>query len=407
MKSKLTKVIGLFKYLKVSIVMLSLGISSLTFAQLDNQPDGALYEAELLEIISSIQVGELEIALDLTEQHLQTYPKSRVGYLIKADLLSSKYSGLSEIGAQASSKSDVLQGLTHQLKNRWRHEALLKPAISEMLPSSLIDMGKHEHVLVADMTNGRLYLYQNSNNGPTLVKDYYMSVGSEGYGKQVEGDNKTPIGVYSIYQYIDPNRLPDLYGAGAFPVDYPNTIDRYRNRTGYGIWLHGTPSDTYARAPWASEGCFVLSNADFNDIARFIDVDERTPVVLSDSINWVSHQSLVDEGAQYIKLINTWKDDWQSLDTISYLSHYSKDTFNLAGGNYQQFARQKRAVNKSKEFIKVDLEIDSLFVYPGEKDMFVVTFMQRYISNNYESETRKQQYWQKQQDGEWRIIYEG
>ena len=121
----------------------------------------------------------------------------------------------------------------------------------------------------------------------------------------------------------------------------------------------------------------------------------------------MSHQSLVDEGAQYIKLINAWKDDWQSLDTVSYLSHYSKDTFNLAGGNYQQFARQKTAVNKSKEFIKVDLEIDSLFVYPGEKDMFVVTFMQRYISNNYESETRKQQYWQKQQDGEWRIIYEG
>jgi len=26
--------------------------------------------------------------------------------------------------------------------------------------------------------------------------------------------------------------LPDLYGSGAFPVDYPNKLDRAKQRTG-------------------------------------------------------------------------------------------------------------------------------------------------------------------------------
>jgi len=268
-------------------------------------------------------------------------------------------------------------------------------------------MGNHQHVLVADMNIGRLYLYENTASGPALIKDYYMSVGSAGYGKQVEGDNKTPIGVYSIYEFIDPNRLPDLYGSGAFPVDYPNIIDKYRNRTGYGIWLHGTPSSTFARSPWASEGCFVLSNADLNDISKFIDIDHRTPVILSSSIDWVGQQELLSKRETYLKVMQNWKEDWQSLNTESYLSHYSKDKFNLGQENYQQWAKHKHAVNRSKQFIEIDLEIDSLFVYPGEQDMFVVKFKQRYVSDNYQSDTNKQQYWQKEEDGQWRIIYEG
>lgn len=368
---------------------------------------GEKYETEIVEILELIQVGQMESALSLTEQHLQVHPQSRIGYLIKADLLQSMYSQLTEVGAKIDNRSDVLNGLKHQLKNRWQHDTLQQQVTGELYPSSLVEMGKHQHVLVADMTNGRLYLYRNSANGPTLIKDYYMSVGSAGYGKQIEGDNKTPVGVYSIYEFIDQNRLPDLYGSGAFPVDYPNIIDKYRNRTGYGIWLHGTPSSTFARSPWASEGCFVLSNADLSDISQFIDIDHRTPVILSDSIDWVGQQELENKRETYLKVMQDWKEDWQSLNTDSYLSHYSKDKFNLGKETYQQWAKHKQAVNQSKKFIEIGLEIDSLFVYPGEQDMFVVKFKQRYVSDNYRSDTDKQQYWQKEEDGQWRIIYEG
>ncbi len=365
------------------------------------------YEAEVLQIIQSVQQGQLETALDLTEQHLVRYPESRVAYLIKADILVAMSSELEQVGAQVPESLDGLQGLKHQLKNRWKHSAEHLRVSGHVFPESLIDMGRYKHVLVSDMPAGRLYLYRNEPQGPVLIRDYYMTVGSQGYGKQYEGDNKTPIGVYSIYKYISSRELPDLYGDGAFPVDYPNKIDKYRNRTGYGIWLHGTPSNTYARSPFASEGCFVLSNEDLNDIAQFIDIDEQTPVILSGSIKWISKEELSAERKKYMAIIDAWKSDWESLDTSAYLSHYSTDNFNLGKNSYRQWIEAKQATNNSKTFIQIDMEIDSLFIYPGEKNMFVVTYTQRYLSNNYSSESNKEQYWQKDAKGNWRIIYEG
>ena len=397
----------LYPYRVVMLVCWVLIWSQHSFAQssLDEHVSG--YEDELIDIIESIQQGQLESALGLTEQHLESYPHSRVGHLVKADILLAMSSELPQIGARASDQAERLQGLKHQLINRWRHKTDYQNLSSELYPDSLIDMGRYQHVLAADMKSGRLYLYRNTTEGPELVRDYYLSVGSSGFGKQVEGDNKTPVGVYSIYKYIDPRQLPDLYGDGAFPVDYPNRIDKYRNRTGYGIWLHGTPSSTYARSPFSSEGCFVLSNDDFNDIAQFISVEEQTPVILSESINWVSKNELLSKRQNYLAILDAWKSDWESLDTSAYVAHYSDENFNLGKGDFQSWMQAKQATNNRKTFIQIDLEVDSLFTYPGEPDMFVVNYKQRYLSNNYASETDKQQYWQKDQNGQWRIIYEG
>jgi len=268
-------------------------------------------------------------------------------------------------------------------------------------------MGQHEHVIVTDMVGGRLYLYKNDNGHPKLIRDYYLTVGADGYGKQVEGDNKTPVGVYSINRYIDGDELPDLYGGGAFPVNYPNRFDRYRKRTGYGIWLHGTPSDTYARSPWASEGCFVLSNDDLEDISQYLSVEKRTPVILSDSIEWITSSELSAIKQQAMTVLDAWKADWESLNTEAYLSHYSRDNFNFGSKHYQRWASRKKETNSRKTFVQIDLELQSLFMYPGETDMFVVKYKQRYLSNNYAGQSQKEQYWKRDDAGRWKIIYEG
>jgi hypothetical protein len=65
-------------------------------------------------------------------------------------------------------------------------------------------------------------------------------------------------------------------------------------------------------------------------------------------------------------------------------------------------------VNKSKSFIKVDLVDTSIFVYPdGTGHIMVVTFMQNYSSNSFKRAYRKRQYWKMEEDGNWRIIFEG
>jgi len=365
------------------------------------------YELAVLAILDSIQNGELERAIEQADAHIAKFPKSQVGHLLRADALSGLTGQLGGIAQNGALPAANIEGLTHQIRNRWKHRAEHEVVTHRQFPSSLLVMGDHPYVVVADMPEGRLYLYENDQGSPKLVRDYYMSVGAAGFGKQVEGDNKTPIGVYSINRYIEGRALPDLYGKGAFPVDYPNRYDRYLKRTGYGIWLHGTPSDTYARSPWASEGCFVLSNDDLLDIGKYISAEKRTPVILSDTIEWLTLDQLEVRKKSLINVIEQWRSDWESLDTRAYTSHYKVHEFNLGKGDYSTWKKRKKDVNELKTFVQVDLDIQSLFAYPGVKDMFVVKYRQRYLSDNFAGESEKEQLWKRDERGRWRIIYEG
>jgi len=67
---------------------------------------------------------------------------------------------------------------------------------------------------------------------------------------------------------------------------------------------------------------------------------------------------------------------------------------------------RKSQVNEAKTFVQLDIDIESVFAYPGVKDMIVVKYQQRYLSNNYSAESTKQQYWKLMEDKRWRIIYE-
>ena len=92
----------------------------------------------------------------------------------------------------------------------------------------------------------------------------------------------------------------------------------------------------------------------------------------------------------------------RSRDTERYLDHYAPsfrtDRMSRAG-----FAAHKRRVNAGKKFIDVELRDVSVFEYPGEVDLVLMQFDQRYRSDNFSSMRRKQQYWRRE-DGEWKIV---
>ncbi|RBP53404.1 L,D-transpeptidase family protein [Arenicella xantha] len=367
----------------------------------------AEYEPSVLAIVEAIRNRDLDLALSRADKHLKDFPKSRVGYLLRAEVLAALAGDEASLGKTSELPSETSQGLLHQLRNRWQHGHVVNAEEHTKWPANLLMMGQHQHALVADLAKGRLYVYQNIDGQPKLVRDYYLTMGSQGFGKEVEGDNKTPVGLYQVIRHIEGKALPDLYGKGAFPVDYPNKYDRFLGRTGYGIWLHGTPSDTYARSPWSSEGCFVLSNDDLLDVAQFISVEQRTPVLLSDQVEWLTAEQLANRQAAMLAVLAKWEADWESLDTDAFLSHYAEKDFNFGRGNFSQWAARKRQVNKAKTYVKLSLEVTGLFAYPGVKDMFVVNFIQGYDSSNFSNSSNKQQFWQRQADGQWRIVYEG
>ncbi len=399
--------VALFCYLPIVLLMATPASHAGPTPELHAYSANSEYEPEVLAILEDIKVGQLETALAKAEAHISKFPRSQIGHLLKADILQSLAIGISDIGDQSPLPQVNLIGFKHQLRNRWNHKAEQDQDVHNKIPASLIALGDNPYVLVADMPAGRLYVYKNTSGTPKLVRDYYLTVGSQGYGKQIEGDNKTPVGVYEINDYIEGKKLPDLYGKGAFPVNYPNLFDRYRKRTGYGIWLHGTPSDTYARSPWASEGCFVLSNDDLLDIAKYLNPEARTPVVLSDGVEWLSPEQHQQRQSEFLQVLDQWRKDWESLDIDALSAHYSKDDFNFGKSQFSDWYKKKSATAKAKTFVQLQLKVDSLFAYPGERDMFVVKFRQQYLSNNFANETQKKQYWRRDELGRWRILYEG
>ena len=130
-----------------------------------------------------------------------------------------------------------------------------------------------------------------------------------------------------------------------------------------------------------------------------------TPVIISDSVDWLTPNEWKKERRALVGKIEEWRRGWESRDTGRYLSNYANE-FQSNGQSRQQFSDQKRRVNDGKEWIKIKISDLSVFRNPGKDDMAVVTFEQDYQSNNLENRMKKRQYWIRE-NGTWKILYEG
>ena len=361
-------------------------------------------EPQLSRILVEIENNQLDKALQLTENLLQQYPKFRLAHLIKGDLLLARSMPLATFGNATNAPSDKLDDLREEVIARLKAYRS-RDTTAKYVPRYLLQMQPDQkHAIVIDTQKARLYLYQNDNGRPRFVADYYVSHGKLGSDKRSEGDKKTPTGVYHVTDSLPAKKLGDLYGTGAFPINYPNEWDRRQGRKGHGIWLHGTPSDTFSRPPKASDGCVVLSNTDLDALSKNLQIG-LTPVIISNSVEWLSFDDWQSERSALNKKIEEWRADWESRDVERYLKLYSPK-FQSKEANFEQFASQKRKVNAGKSWVKVKLSNLSMFRNPGAEELVVTTFEQDYQSNNLNNQMKKRQYWIRE-DGQWKIVYEG
>jgi murein L,D-transpeptidase YafK len=256
---------------------------------------------------------------------------------------------------------------------------------------------------VVDASRSRVYVYENNGGRLRLVADYYSTLGKRGIDKLREGDQKTPLGVYHVTSMIPGAKLPDLYGWGAFPINYPNDWDRRAGKTGYGIWLHGVPRENYARAPRASDGCIALANDEIADLAKRVRPGS-TPVVIAERVDWVTPEQLHAERERFLRQLEAWRTDWESRDTEKYLSHYARE-FSAGATDLAAWSAHKRKVNAGKNWIKVGLSNVGVLRSAGQGGVIEVTFDQDYRSNNLLQRVRKRQYWI-EEGGHWKIAYE-
>lgn len=360
-------------------------------------------ETQLMQALGLVQKGDYASALDDLSDLVAARPNFRLAQLVYGELMVARAGGNPDI-AISDTLREQRDALLEEARSRWAHRAGL--ATDGKVPASILTLApEYRHVIVADLVNNRVYLFANEDGAPRLVGDFYATIGRGGTGKEVEGDMRTPVGVYHITHYIDDDRLPELYGVGALPVNYPNALDRKRGHTGYGIWLHGVPRATYARTPRASEGCVVIANDDFNTLYEHV-TPGKTPVVMTDDMTWISIAEATRRRDSLRAAIESWRQSWQAIDTEALLAYYSPDFISDEGHDKKEMAVRKKTVNQTKTDISVTLDQMSIFSYPGEDGLAKVTFDQDYNSNNYDSESRKTQYWRKQDNGDWQIVLE-
>jgi murein L,D-transpeptidase YafK len=361
-------------------------------------------EQQFTAAVEQLRAGRSSEALATLEALTRSEPNFHLAQLFYGELLSLLSGAGSPMLTGSISANLRLRDLADEARVRLASEkAAPQPG---MVPNALLKLAdNYKRAIVVDLPRARLYVIANDQGKLTLERHHYAAMGRNGSRKQTAGDLRTPVGLYHVTHWIGDSQLPELYGAGALPLDYPNAWDQLQRRTGSGIWLHGVPRDTFSRPPRSSEGCVTMANADLEVLRGDVDYG-MTPVVLSDEIEWVPAAAVEVVRDSLLRRIEDWRKAWSSKNTEAYLAYYAKD-FSVDGMNLADFSAHKRRVNASKKFIDVRLSDISLFRYPGTEDgLLLAEFTMDYGSDNYKTTSDKQQFWRRDDAGNWKIVRE-
>jgi L,D-transpeptidase YnhG len=376
-------------------------------------------ESRLIGIYRAIGQQETELAIDAAESLTHDVPGFRLAQLVYADLLSARSGNTSAPGAatSASAADPAVAAELGELRDEaiQRLHALQERPPANHVPAEFIVLPKAiHHAIAVDTTRSRLYLFENGPQGVRLVSDHYVSVGKQGVDKSVEGDQRTPLGVYFVSDRVGKSSLTETFGAGAMQLNYPNLFDKLHGRTGSGIYVHGVPFNTYSRPPKDSDGCVTLANDELVALMKTVPIHD-TPVIITRQIHWVSDSAAQLHRAEILDAVNHWQsvragDDAESLKTF-YEPGVAPETPVAPPAPPPQptvvMIHGKRHVLPPPAVPPKDpISFDNLSVmtWSDARETMVVTFNER--STRTHRETALRQYWERD-DARWKIVAEG
>lgn len=367
--------------------------------------DDASPEGRLLEIYRLIGEGDMRGALQRAQSLSESVPNFHLAQLVYGDLLLAQTGNISALGnVPGPMVVKAPEKLAHlRLEAARRIAALQERPPVGALPSQFINLPPStKHAIAVDASKSRLYLFENRANGLQLVADHYASIGKLGAEKSVQGDQRTPIGVYFITSRLDAAQLTDFYGVGALPLNYPNEYDKRLGRTGSGIWLHGVPSDSYVRSPQSTDGCVAMANPELKTIMDRVQ-PRSTPVVIAHNLDWVEPPAQEASRRDMRNLIEGWRVARSGGDVGRLMSFYSP-RFSSGGKDlpqWRQMLERESSTQRRRSFQIKDL---SILGWRDRSDLLVVTFGE--LPEGDRTGVVKRQYWAKE-DGLWKIFFEG
>lgn len=363
-------------------------------------------ETRLYEVYRLIGAGQWTQAFEKAQSLAHDMPRFTLAQVLYGDLLLARTQPLPGFAAVPESwnsghAAEQLAQLRAEARQRlegfsWRPPAGSIPRQFMQLPAAT------RHAVAVDASRSRMYVFENLGQELKLLSDHYVSVGRLGTEKQLEGDQRTPLGVYFITSRLDQKQLDDFYGAGALPLNYPNEYDRRLGRTGGGIWLHGVPSASYSRPPNATDGCVALPNEELRGLLRILE-PRRTPVVISQRLDWVQPESLDAQRTQTQDLLERWRSarSGEKADALSpfYSSQFQSGSQDLT--QYMANVQREQDVAKGKP---IEMKDVSVLYWKHKSEVMVVTFGE--IRAGRTTGPTLRQYWGKEA-GQWKIFFEG
>lgn len=288
----------------------------------------------------------------------------------------------------------------------------LSHAQENFLPSNILMMDQKfaHHVVLVEKATHKLHIYENNNSVPKLLKTFNTATGKFKGDKTTSGDHKTPEGIYTFYEFLSKQELlrrhgkyAEIYGSGAFPMDYPNFIDNREGKGGGGIWLHSTDDDNRISKGLDSRGCVVVQNADLKEISQYIELN-HTPIIVVQDIFFLSKSTWERNRKDLNDVVQKWAKAWQNKDFDTYISSYDQNRFrDKKHGNYNGYKTYKKAVFSRPDTPEIKLDFISMF----STDSYAVVHLQQdYRSSVINDIGKKTLYLQKDNNYDWKIVGE-
>ncbi len=251
-------------------------------------------------------------------------------------------------------------------------------------------------LIAVDKNKQQLFVF-DKGQGLDVSQSFICTTGQRPGDKQVQGDLKTPEGVYFVVQHLASGLDYTMYGNEAYTLNYPNPVDRLRRKTGYGIWIHGRGETI---SPLITQGCVALNN---NDLAAIGDLlTPGTPVALTSALN--QGQALPPQDAAAVKKlekrVEAWAKAWEQRSTTMF-DFYDKQAYSIANEPFEKFQAQKSRLFKQLPWIKTSVRNVQVLQGPG---YWVTWFYQEYEAPNLSTQGVRRLYWLQNDKGQFDIV---
>lgn len=257
----------------------------------------------------------------------------------------------------------------------------------DYLKDKNVDYGYYEfkkYILVAQKKQLEIAMYEKVENNYNLILKNNVIVGENSGDKYLEGDKRTPEGVYQLVE--KKVGLDSFYGPFALVTSYPNVFDQSLDKNGSGIWIHGMPYN--ADREKFTKGCIALDNTELENLEKKIDLSKTVLLTAENTLK----KATKDEMALILSSIYKWKDAWKNSNINEYLSYYSNDFKRADKTGFSLFSEQKKSIFAKNEQKSIRFSNIDISPYPNSlgKNMFKVSMDEEYLSPSVKFNGKKE-----------------